>query len=71
MGIMKGAVLEQTLWGFYKPRKARFIRMFCKRINRTSTAVGRWVADFEEKRQTTFSVRKFIYNKKQTGFYTK
>ena len=48
---------------FYKPRKARFIPTFCKRINRTSTAVGRWVAAFEERRRTTFGVTKFIYNK--------
>ena len=41
---------------FYKPRKARFIPSFCKRINRTSTAVGRWVTAFEEGRRTTFSV---------------
>ena len=41
---------------FYKPRKARFIPTFCKRINRTSTAVGRWVTAFEERRRTTFSV---------------
>ena len=27
---------------FYKPRKARFIPVFCKRINCTSTAVGNW-----------------------------
>ena len=26
---------------------------------------------FEEGRRTTFSVTKFIYNKQQTGFYTK
>ena len=47
---------------FYKPWKARFIPTFCKRINRTSTAVGIWVRAFEERRQTTFSVTKFIYN---------
>ena len=47
---------------FYKPRKARFIPTFCKRINRTSTAVGNWVAPFEERRRTTFSATKFIYN---------
>ena len=29
------------VWGFlYKPRKARFIPTFCKRINCTSTALG-------------------------------
>ena len=44
------------------PRKARFILTFCKRINRTSTAVGNWVAAFEERRRTTFSATKFIYN---------
>ena len=60
-----------NLGEFYKPRKARFIPTFCKRINRTSTAVGRWVKAFEERRRTTFSVTKFIYNKQQTGFYTK
>ena len=31
---------------FYKPQKARFIPTFCKRINRTSTAVGIWVDSF-------------------------
>ena len=35
-------IVEWTIYGdFYKPRKARFIPMFCKRINHTSTAVGR------------------------------
>ena len=58
-------------WEFYKPRKVWFIPMFCQRINHTSTAVGRWVTAFEERRQTTFSVTKFIYNKQQTEFYTK
>ena len=56
---------------FYKPRKARFIPAFCKRINRNSTAVGRLVATFEERRRTTFSVTKFIYNnnnKNKQGF---
>ena len=53
---------------FYKPRKARFIPTFCKRINRTSTVVGRWVTALEEGRRTIFSVTKFIYNKQQTGF---
>ena len=47
---------------FYKPRKAWFIPMFCKRINRTSTAVGSWLTAFEERRRTTFSAMKFIYN---------
>ena len=47
---------------FYKPRKARFIPTFCKRINRTSTAVGIWVTAFEERRRTTFSATKSIYN---------
>ena len=32
-----------TVYGdFYKPRKTWFIPTFCKRINRTSTAVGNW-----------------------------
>ena len=53
---------------FYKPRKARFIPTFCKRINRTSTAVGKWVTAFEERRRTTFSVAKFIYNNNKQGF---
>ena len=47
---------------FYKSRKARFIPTFCKRINRTSTAVEIWVTAFEERRRTTFSATKFIYN---------
>ena len=29
------------------------------------------MAAFEERRRTTFSVTKFIYNKQQTGLYTK
>ena len=45
---------------FIKPRKARFIPTFCERINRTSTALGRWVKAFEERRRMTFSVTKFI-----------
>ena len=55
--------LDSLTYGdFYKPRKARFIPTFCKRINRTSTAVGKWLTAFEEERRTTFSVTKFIYN---------
>ena len=53
---------HQKYGDFYEPRKARFILTFCKRINRTSTAVGIWVTAFEEKRRTTFSATKFIYN---------
>ena len=56
---------------FYKSRKVLFIPTFYKRINLTSTALGRWVAAFEERRQMTFSVTIFIYNKQQTGIYTK
>ena len=52
---------------FYKPRKAKFFPTFCKRINRTSTAVGKWVTAFEEGRRTTFSVTKFIYNNKNNN----
>ena len=47
---------------FCKPRKARFIPTFCKRINCTSTAVGSWLTAFEERRRTTFSATKFMYN---------
>ena len=47
---------------FYKPRKARFIPTFCKRINRTSTAVGNWWQLLKKGRRTTFSATKFIYN---------
>ena len=47
---------------FYKPWKVQFNSTFCKRINCTSTAVGRWVAAFEERRRMTFSETKFIYN---------
>ena len=54
--------LFTVLGDFYKPRKARFIPKFCKRINRTSTAVGKWVTAFEEGRRATFRVTKFIYN---------
>ena len=55
---------------FYKPWKARFIPTFCKTINRTSTLVGIWVTASEEKRQTTFSATKFIYdnNNSKQGF---
>ena len=53
---------------FYKPRKAWFIPTFCKRINHTSTAVGKWVTAFEERRRMTFSVTKFIYNNYKQGF---
>ena len=56
-------ILHHYCGDFYKPRKARFIPTFCKRINRTSTAVGRWVTAFEERRRTTFCVTEFIYNK--------
>ena len=43
------------LYGFfYKPRKARFIPTFCKRINRTSTAVEIWVTAFEERKTNDF-----------------
>ena len=45
------------------PEKPGLIPTFCKRINRTSTAVGRWVVAFEERRRTTFYVTKFICNK--------
>ena len=61
---MKKLQLLQLICGdFHKLRKARFIPTFCKRINRISTTVGRWVAAFEERRRTTFSVTKFINNK--------
>ena len=53
---------------FYKPRKARFIPTFCKKINHTSTAVGKLMTAFEERRQTTFNVTKFIYNNNKQGF---
>ena len=53
---------------FYKPRKARFIPTFCKRINRTATAVGIWVTAFKERRQKTFRAIKFIYNNNKQGF---
>ena len=55
---------------FYKPRKARCIPTFCKRINCTSTAVGKWVTTFEERRQMTFSVTKFIYNNNNKQDFT-
>ena len=38
---------------FISPEKPGLIPTFCKRINRTSTAVRRWVAAFEERRRTT------------------
>ena len=56
-------MLFKSMGIFYKPGlKARFIPMFYKRINRTSTAVGIWVTAFEERRRTTFSATKFMYN---------
>ena len=64
-------IYGKVIYGeFYKSRKARFIPTFCKRINRTSTAVGSWVAAFEERRRTTFSVRKFIYNNNNKHGFT-
>ena len=60
IGIESGYV---PIYGdFYKPQKARFIPSFCKRVNRTSTAVGKCVTAFEERRRTTFRATKFIYN---------
>ena len=53
---------------FCKPRKAQIIPTFCKRINRTSTAGGKWVTTFEERRRMTFSATKFIYNNNKQGF---
>ena len=53
------------------PEKPGLIPTFCKRINRTSTAEGRWVAAFEERRRTTFCVAKFIYNKQGFKQYLK
>ena len=61
-------LLRKLFKTFYRPRKARIIPTFCKRINRTSTAVGKWVTAFEEGRRTTFSVTKFIYNNNKQGF---
>ena len=42
---------------FYKPRKARFIPTFCKRINRTSTAVEIWVTAFEERKTNDLNLQ--------------
>ena len=48
---------------FYKPRKARFIPTFYKKINRTSTAVGIWVDSFWRKEdERLLRATKFIYN---------
>ena len=47
---------------FISPEKLEFNPTLCKRINRTSTTVGIWVTAFEERRRTTFSATKFIYN---------
>ena len=52
------------------PRKAQFIPTFCKRINRTSTAVGSWLTAFEERRRTTFRATKFIYNNNNKQDFT-
>ena len=61
--IPTSLTLEYFVGIFISPEKPGLIPTFCKRINRTSTVVGRWVAAFEERRQTTFSVTKFIHNK--------
>ena len=46
---------------FYVPRKARFILTFCKRINRTSTAVEIWVRAFEERKTNDLYVQQNLY----------
>ena len=55
---------------FYKPQKARFVPTFCKRINRTSTAVGNWWQLLKKGRQMTFSATKFIYNNNNKQDFT-
>ena len=43
------------------PRKARFIPMFCKRINRTQPAVEIWVRAFEERKTNYLYVQQNLY----------
>ena len=63
--------LSEYMYGeFYNPRKSRFIPTFFKRINRTSTAVRKWLTAFEERGWTTFSVTKFIYNNNNKQGFT-
>ena len=38
--VTVGIFYSPSYGEFYKARKARFVPTFCKRINRTSTAVG-------------------------------
>ena len=54
----------------YKPRKARFIPMFCKRINRTQPAVEIWVRAFEERDERLIRATKFIYNNNNKQGFT-
>ena len=60
----------QMYGDFYKPREARLFPTFCKRINRTSTAVGSWVTAFEERKMNDFSATKFIYNNNNKQDFT-
>ena len=54
---------KYTCYGnFYKPRKARFIPTFCKRINRNSTAVGNWWSFWRKEDERLLVQQKFIYN---------
>ena len=63
-------MLPMIYGDFYKPRKARFIPTFCKRITCTSTAVGSWLTAFEEKRRMTYSATKFMYNNNNKQGFT-
>ena len=46
---------------YYKPRKARFIPTFCKRINRTQPAVEIWVRAFEERKTNDLYMQQNLY----------
>ena len=46
---------------FIIPRKARFIPTFCKRINRTLTALEIWVRAFEERKTNDLYVQQNLY----------
>ncbi len=46
---------------FYKPRKARFIPTFCKRINRTSNSSRQMVTAFEERKTNDLYMQQNLY----------
>ena len=46
---------------FYKPRKARFIPTFCKRINRTLNSSREIVTAFEERKTNDLYMQQNLY----------